>query len=271
MKDNLYYFKDLQFGYSKNEIVLSIPELTIPRNKLVFVIGKSGIGKSTFIESIGLMNNTLRDQGHSIFDYFLPDQSVANLNNIWNTKQYFISNFRAKNYSFIFQENNLMSHFTAGENMAIGLLMNGVKKSKAKTIVVEYMEKVGLDPLIYERPISALSGGQRQRLSFVRGLCQEFEVLFGDEPTGNLDKITANTIMNLLKDKLQSEGKSGIIVSHDIDLALEYGDIILPILKDKNGILAESNKYIKTIQGWQFKNENLMNPVKHLTQLLSQV
>jgi len=88
---------------------------------------------------------------------------------------------------------------------------------------------VDLDGSYYNREVAQLSGGQKQRIAFIRSLIAPFEVLFADEPTGNLDPITARKMMHLLASEIKQNGQTVIIVSHDINLAMEFADIIVPI------------------------------------------
>jgi len=99
----------------------------------------------------------------------------------------------------------------------------------AKIDVLKAMNEIGLADDIFDRKITELSGGQRQRLAFVRAFTAEFEVLFGDEPTGNLDTTTSKQLMNLLKTNLRSKERTGIMVSHDVELALEFADLIIVV------------------------------------------
>ncbi len=228
--ENVFQISDLTCEYIVQKPVLQIKTLFIPRGKLIFVVGASGIGKSTFIETLGFMNRTIANSPGLSLKYSATDQSpTRELKDFWNLSNDELAKFRRENFSFIFQNTNLMPNFTAGENMMFSLLLQGKSITKSKERVLEVMRLLSLDEGIFDKKITALSGGQRQRLAFVRAITSEFNVLFGDEPTGNLDEKTADDLMVVLKHILETENKTGIIVSHDLDLALQFADVIIPI------------------------------------------
>lgn len=214
-------------------------QLNIPAGKLVFVIGKSGIGKSTFIESLGLMNNTILDKPNTHIGFHYAAKKSIDLSAAWKLHNDALSDLRKQYFSFVFQNTNLMPNFTAGENMMTSLLIQGKPVEMAKPIVLEVMRRLSLTEDIFDRKTTELSGGQRQRLAFVRAVISDFVVLFGDEPTGNLDEKTAADLMTVLKNLVQEEGKTAIIVSHDLKLAQNFADVIIPLTPvfDKNGIM----------------------------------
>ncbi|HKL03621.1 MAG TPA: ABC transporter ATP-binding protein [Cryomorphaceae bacterium] len=241
--ENVFQISDLTCEYIFQKPVLQIKTLLIPRGKLIFVVGASGIGKSTFIETLGFMNRTIAHSPGLSLKYSATSQSPSQeLKSFWDLSNDELSNFRRENFSFIFQNTNLMPNFTAGENMMFSLLLQGKSILKSKERVLEVMRLLSLDEEIFDKRITALSGGQRQRLAFVRAITSEFKVLFGDEPTGNLDEKTADDLMVVLKHILETENKTGIIVSHDLDLALQFADVIIPITQrelDAHGVIGE--------------------------------
>lgn len=231
-EDFIYKINQLDCRYLPDKPVLFIPELEIPKGKLMFVLGVSGIGKSTFIETLGLMNNTIHILDKTSIKFNIGEGRVDEIRDIWSLDNNALSAFRNQHFSFIFQNTNLMPNFTAGENMCISMLIDGKKMEEVKSRVMNVMEKLNLSSDIYDRKVTELSGGQRQRLAFVRAIIAGFNVLFGDEPTGNLDQDTSFKLMNILKDNLSENYRTGIIVSHDIELALGFADIILLLTKD---------------------------------------
>jgi ABC-type lipoprotein export system ATPase subunit len=253
----VFQISDLTCEYILNKPVLHIKSLAIPRSKLIFVIGVSGIGKSTFIETLGFMNRTIASAPAMSLKYHRAGQSsTQELKNAWDLSDNELSDFRRQNFSFIFQNTNLMPNFTAGENMMFSLLLQGKSISESKEKVIEVMKLLSLDAAIFDKKITELSGGQRQRLAFVRAITSEFNVLFGDEPTGNLDEKTASDLMVVLKRILVTENKTGIIVSHDLDLALKFADEIIPITRKEIGNdsfigeIDESNIIKRTDNTW---------------------
>lgn len=217
--------------------VLSCYDLQFYENEIVFLLGKSGTGKSTFLESVGLMSNTM-SQDSKVY----VSEQTNSIREYWELGDNEISKFRQKNYSFIFQDTNLMETFTAGENMCFGLMVGGNSFEKAKSRVFEVMKSIDLPDDIFDSRIFNLSGGQRQRLAFVRAVTADFKILFCDEPTGNLDEMVANKLMMFLSKEIKSSSRTAIIVSHNINLALKYADKILTIEYNSQKGLGEINR-----------------------------
>lgn len=271
----VFQISDLTCEYITNKPVLHIKRLAIPRSKLIFVIGVSGIGKSTFIETLGFMNRTIANTPAMSLTYHKAGQSsTQELKNSWSLSDDDLSDFRRQNFSFIFQNTNLMPNFTAGENMMFSLLLQGKSISESKEKVIEVMKLLSLDETIFDKKITELSGGQRQRLAFVRAITSEFNVLFGDEPTGNLDEKTAADLMVVLKKILVTENKTGIIVSHDLDLALKFADEIIPITRKEIGEdsfigeIDESNIIKRTEDSWISDGRVCDDPRKYINGFL---
>ncbi|MEZ4962626.1 MAG: ABC transporter ATP-binding protein [Saprospiraceae bacterium] len=236
MMNTAFQINDLECCYRAGRTVLHVPQLEIGKGKTVFLLGPSGIGKSTFIEAIGLMNDTMRDKAGTSVVFYDEKNGKRELKGSWKGDNDDLSHFRNRYYSFIFQHTNLMPNFTAGENMCISRLIRGVPLAEAREEVLATMEELKLEPDIFYKKTTHLSGGQRQRVAFVRAITAEFEVLFGDEPTGNLDKDTAFRLMTILKNNLERHHRTAIIVSHDLDLALHFADqIVLMTFTGENG------------------------------------
>ena len=181
------------------------------------------------------MNDTIRPRPETSIRFFPSAGEAAELKNSWKEPNDRLSHFRNLYYSFIFQQTNLMPNFTAGENMCISQLIRGAQLREAKSAVLATMHELNLEPEIFDKKITHLSGGQRQRVAFVRAITADFEVLFGDEPTGNLDRDTAFRLMTILQQNLRRHGRTAIIVSHDLDLALHFADqIVLMTYEEKN-------------------------------------
>lgn len=222
----LFTIKDLRCGYTPDRTVLAVNELDIPRGKLLFIVGVSGGGKSTLLETLGMMNRTIQ-AGSNI--RFHGDSGPIDLTRLWSGKTSPLDDFRKEHFSFIFQKTNLIPNFSCGENMLLPALFKGKEYEAARTRVQAYMDRLGLPPATFDQRISNVSGGQRQRLAFIRAMAADFTVLFGDEPTGNLDPNTAREVMRVLREHLQEHDKTGIVVSHDIELADAFADEIIPI------------------------------------------
>lgn len=241
MNELLFKIRNLQCSYGPhNRIVLDIKELDIPRKKIIVFLGVSGIGKSTLLETIGLMNNTIRRNPDTALEFFPEENNMIKLHEIWDKKDKIRSAIRNKYFSFIFQETNLMPNFSIFENICLTLLLQGVSLNEAMKISDKDLSELNLDNVNINQKIYELSGGEKQRVSFVRAIAPNFKVIFGDEPTGNLDITTAHVLMSMLKKHVIGKGCSAVIVSHAIDLSLEFADQIVVIDKkiqdSENGV-----------------------------------
>lgn len=214
-------------------MVLEIEHLAVPRGKKIFIVGESGIGKSTILETLGMMNNTIVPSADTRFVFCGPDGKEVDLASLWaDRSEKRLSQFRLKNYSFIFQSTNLMRNFTAFENIAFTRMLQGYSEFHCFQRTRKVLAELGLDHITPDRLAQELSGGQQQRLAFARAILPDFTVLFGDEPTGNLDGENAKRVMEILSKKLDElNGASAIIVSHDMHLAVSFADVIVKIRK----------------------------------------
>lgn len=237
----LFEIQNLRCSYDKNyregisKVVLEIRDLVLPRGKKIFIVGESGIGKSTILEVLGLMNNTIVEDGKSKFTFFNEDGSAIDLLKLWEqNSDDELSKFRLNHFNFIFQSTNLMRNFTAIENIALTRMLQGYSREESFAKAKSTLAELGLVNIDEKRMANELSGGQQQRLAFARAIVPDFTVLFGDEPTGNLDSDNAIKAMELLSNKLNSmSGSSAIIVSHDMHLSATFADIIIKIRKEE--------------------------------------
>ena len=130
------------------------------------------------------------------------------------------------------------------------LMLQGHSRKESREIGMEYLEKVGMGEIDPDKKVFELSGGERQRIAFIRAICPEFTVLLGDEPTGNLDRFTSRKLMQILQSSIHEKEGSAIIVSHDIDLSVEFADQLIIISKkeeqpgSKNEFYDYEAKYI---------------------------
>lgn len=240
--ERLFEIENLQCSYDKpfvqgvSKIVLEIDRLIIPRGKKVFIVGESGIGKSTILEVIGMMNNTVVDNENTVFRFYDRDDECVDLVGMWRrSDDQELSDFRLKHFNFIFQNTNLMRNFTAYENVAITRLLQGYSIEESFEKTERILADLGIVGLGRDRNAIELSGGQQQRIAFARAILPDFTVLFGDEPTGNLDSENAMKAMETLSAKLGDiPGSSAIIVSHDMHLAITFADMIIKVRKKNN-------------------------------------
>lgn len=240
----LFEISDLRCSYDRNyregvsKVVLEIRDLVLPKGKKVFIVGESGIGKSTILEVLGLMNNTIVPQDNTRFLFYENDDKCVDLTELWRKgSDDELSEFRLKHFNFIFQSTNLMRNFTAYENIALTRMLQGYSREEAFAKASKILEDLGLGHIDDERMAQELSGGQQQRLAFARAILPDFTVLFGDEPTGNLDSDNAVKAMELLSAKLNElQGSSAVIVSHDMHLSATFADMIIKIRKESRTI-----------------------------------
>lgn len=264
MKD-LYEIRNIQCAYGLN-VVLNIEELNIKQGHLTFVVGSSGTGKSTFIETLGLMRNTLQFQDNSILNFFVNDEKV-NLKNSWDQRLLSeLDRYRKKHLSFVFQNSLLFENFTVYENIIMPSLIKGSEHDLSFNKIKEnWLDKFGLNEIGENHVISALSAGQKQRVAFIRGLLPKFQVLFGDEPTGNLDTKNAVYLIERLRHEIRATGQSAIIVTHDLSNAVDFGDRIILLTKEKDDIVSHirpENQFHKKNNKW-YNNLNEVSFTDH--------
>lgn len=238
-KKVLFQIEKLSCAYNEGQPVLEAEDLTIPKRKITVLLGPSGSGKSTLLETLGLMTQTVNGETSSI-KFFPTDEDEYDLAGMWGEHQeperYQI---RMLYYSFIFQSTNLMPNFTALENVGLTELIQSKPESEAYFNAIESLVKnLSVTSLSYEKKPFEFSGGERQRLAFARAINPDFTVLFGDEPTGNLDHFNSVKLMHFIRDFIanQRDNVSAIIVSHNIPLTLDFADRIIVLSKRDNGV-----------------------------------
>ena len=259
MREISYKIENLSCSYRNGKEVLRIKNIAIPDKKLIILLGKSGSGKSTFLEILGLMNNTIC-RGDVIF---YPENGKTEISfvSLWasmNLKE--VAKIRNDYFSFIFQNTNLMPNFSAYENALISELIGGASLDHAAKKVTSLLNELGLGEITYARKASEMSGGQKQRIAFIRAIASRFKILFGDEPTGNLDDFNSRELINFLKKYIMNNNKTAIIVSHNVNLSMEFGDIIMVLTKspDKNGVceLLSDNVFSRSEMADTWMNHN---------------
>ena len=246
--------------YSTNQPkVLHIPKLTFESGKLYFILGKSGIGKSTLIETLGMMENTIDMEEELILKISSKDTLVS-VPQLWSNSRDDIAKFRREQFSFIFQSTNLFPHLSIFENAMMPVWIyhdaeNLKSIEKVNNLFRQLLPKIynKRKEGSYNRSISSLSGGQRQRLAFIRALSAPYKILFGDEPTGNLDVSTASRLINILSDEIIGTDKTACLVTHDIDLAMNHANVII-------GLSEVYDNDTDSIYG-TVKNSNVLNRI----------
>ena len=188
---------------------LSGISLNIQKGEFVAITGKSGCGKTTLLNIIGLLDNLT--EGH----YTLNGQDVRHLSDKAKAR------LRFQTFGYIFQSFNLLSSHTVAENVALPLGYAGVPKQERLARAAEMLRKVGLLDKMNAYP-NELSGGQQQRVAIARALINHPPIILADEPTGNLDSRSSAQIMDILAE-LTDEGATLLLVTHDAGVARRAG------------------------------------------------
>ena len=215
--------KSYKMGSSSLHVLKGI-DLEIEEGELIAIMGSSGSGKSTLLNILGMLD--IADKGKYKLDNVLIEDLTETI----------AANYRNRFLGFVFQSFNLINYKNALENVALPLYYQGLGRKLRQQKALEYLEKVGLKNWAKHLP-SELSGGQKQRVAIARAMVSEPKVLLADEPTGALDSITSNEIMSLLQ-KINSEGKTILVVTHEIEIAKMCKRIIT--LKD--GVIVDDKK-----------------------------
>lgn len=184
--------------------------------EFIAIMGPSGSGKSTAMNLVGSLD--------------MPTKGTIYLDNedISTMEESDLAQLRGKKIGFIFQSFNLIPNLTALENVALPMMFQGIDKEDRDKKATELLQMVELGERLDHYP-NQLSGGQRQRVAIARSLCNDPEVLLADEPTGNLDTKTGEIVMNFL-DKMNKQGKTIIMVTHEPELAEKHAEVIYSLL-----------------------------------------
>ncbi|MCH4169220.1 MAG: ABC transporter ATP-binding protein [Streptococcaceae bacterium] len=205
--------KGIKRRYGKGEsefFALKGVDIAIKRGESVAIIGKSGSGKSTLMHILSLMD---RPTSGSLK---IADQETSKF------KEKELSQLRNDTFGFIFQQFFLNGSQTVLENVALPLKIAGVSKRERNEKALEVLKLVELDDKAKNKA-NDLSGGQKQRVCIARALVNNPQVIFADEPTGNLDSVTSEIVENILFDLNENHGITLITVTHDDDLAEKFG------------------------------------------------
>lgn len=185
-------------------------DLVVERGELLAIMGPSGSGKSTLLHCLaGILQP---DAGEVRFD----GQRIDDIGEHARTE------LRRRHFGFLFQFGQLVPELPAIENVALPLLLDRVKRRDALAAARPWFERLGLDGLEQRRP-GELSGGQAQRIALARALVAEPEVVFADEPTGSLDSLAGERVMELLVDTARAAGTTVVVVTHEPRIAA-YAD-----------------------------------------------
>jgi putative ABC transport system ATP-binding protein len=184
--------------------------IAVEPGEIVAIVGASGSGKSTLL--------------HCLAGILVPDRGEVHIDGkrIDTLNENERSTLRRDRFGFVFQFGQLVPELTAAENVALPLLLAGMRRKEALTRAHSWFERLELDGL-EQRRSGELSGGQAQRVALGRGLIAEPQVLFADEPTGSLDSLTGERVMELLSGAARDHGTTVILVTHEPRVAA-YAD-----------------------------------------------
>jgi putative ABC transport system ATP-binding protein len=201
--------RNVVFSFGKTP-ALRGASLAVESGEILAVMGPSGSGKSTLLHCLaGIL---VPDSGEILFNGDRVDSMTETGR----------SSLRRDRFGFVFQFGQLVPELTAAENVALPLLLNGVRRPEALRRANGWFERLGLDGM-QQRRSGELSGGQAQRVALARGLVAGPEVLFADEPTGSLDSLTGEQVMDLLVSAARQAGTTVILVTHEPRVAA-YAD-----------------------------------------------
>ena len=194
--------QNISFSYGKTPVLKDI-SYEFEKGKMYCIIGKSGAGKTTLLSLLSGL--AAPNAGEIIYD----GKNVAKIDKY---------TFRSRYIGVVFQSFNLITKYTALENVVLSMDVSGAKIKNKKQKAIELLESVGLDEEEANRRVLKLSGGQQQRVAIARALSYDPDIILADEPTGNLDRDTQKEIMDIFRD-LTNQGKCVILVSHSPDVA----------------------------------------------------
>jgi lipoprotein-releasing system ATP-binding protein len=210
MSDFILSLSEISKSYQTSGLekltVLSSIDLSIAAGDLVGLTAPSGAGKSTLLHICGLLDTC--DRGTINF----LGQDMQKASDMTRTLM------RRREIGFVYQFHHLLPEFSALENVVLPQLINGKKPQQASDRAIELLRLVGLENRAYHRP-SQLSGGEQQRVAFCRAVANEPKILLADEPTGNLDEKTSDTVFEALLLLVELSGMAALIATHNENLA----------------------------------------------------
>jgi putative ABC transport system ATP-binding protein len=208
-KTPIVSLKDVWKIYKMGEVevpALKGVSVDINKGEFVAIIGQSGSGKSTMMNMVGCLDTPSKGT------VFLKSKDISKL------RESDLSSMRGKILGFIFQQYNLIQNISAFDNVMLPMEFLEIDERIAVQKVKKVIELVGLEKYMHHLP-SQLSGGQQQRVSIARSLVTDPEIILADEPTGALDSVTGTEVITMMQKLWKEEGKTVIMVTHDLNLA----------------------------------------------------
>ncbi|MCV9930690.1 ABC transporter ATP-binding protein [Flavobacterium sp. LS1R47] len=200
--------KNIHKFYDQLEVLKGV-DLHIKKGEIVSIVGASGAGKTTLLQILGTLDKPSVDKATTL---------VINNENVLNLSDKTLSKFRNLNLGFIFQFHQLLPEFTALENVCIPAYIAGKKPSETEAEAKKLLKYLGLSHRINHKP-NELSGGEQQRVAVARALINKPDVIFADEPSGNLDTLSAENLHQLFFQLRDEFGQTFVIVTHNEELA----------------------------------------------------
>ncbi|MBT8317048.1 MAG: ABC transporter ATP-binding protein [Lutibacter sp.] len=200
--------KNIHKFYGELEVLKGV-NLTIKKGEIVAVVGPSGAGKTTLLQILGTLDKPATEKNTSLF---------INNTDLLKLKDKALSNFRNQHIGFIFQFHQLLPEFTALENVCIPAFIGNTSKKEAEKKAKELLDFLGLSERIHHKP-NELSGGEQQRVAVARSLINNPDVIFADEPSGNLDTTSAKNLHELFFTLRETFNQTFVIVTHNEELA----------------------------------------------------
>lgn len=215
----IIYVKNVRKVYRMGDeevVALKRINLRIYKGEVCCIFGTSGSGKSTLLNQLAGMEKPTKGQ------VFIRGKKISDMN------EEELAAFRQEHMSFIFQSYNLLPSMTAVENVAMPLMFKGMDRKKREAMAEEMLKRVGLSHRLHHYP-SQMSGGQQQRAGIARAFVSRPEVVFADEPTGNLDTKTTAEIMDMVMGFARRFNQTIILVTHDPGMS-RYADRIVTLV-----------------------------------------
>jgi lipoprotein-releasing system ATP-binding protein len=216
MSEPVLQTTDLRRSFTQADVTIQVlrgVDLSVMPGEIVALLGPSGSGKSTLLQAVGLLDGgfegSIRLQG----------KEAAELDDEGRTEM------RRNALGFVYQFHHLLPEFTARENVILPQLVHGAEPEAARARADELLGKLGLSDRLEHRP-SKLSGGEQQRVAVARALANRPPLVLADEPTGNLDEATADTVLGEFLSLVRGEGSAALVATHNERLAKKMDRIV---------------------------------------------